>query len=44
MEIDALKKLDHPNLIKMIEFHEEKNRIYLVQELLFGEPLYERLE
>ena len=42
-EIDSLKKLDHPNLIKMIEYHEEKNKIYLVQELLLGEALYDRL-
>ena len=43
-EIDSLKKLDHPNLIKLIEYHEEKNKIFLVQELLLGEPLYDRLE
>lgn len=42
-EIDSLKMLDHPNLIKLIEYHEEKNKIYLVQELLLGEPLYQRI-
>ena len=42
-EIEALKQLDHPNLVKLIEHYETKNRIFLVQEFLMGEELYERL-
>lgn len=42
-EIESLMKLDHPNLIKLYEHYETKSKIFLVQELLKGEELYERL-
>ena len=43
-EIESLRKLDHPNLIKLFEHYETKTKIFLVQELLLGEELYERLK
>ena len=43
-EVESLKKLNHPNLIRLINYHETKNKLFLVQELLLGEQLYERLE
>ena len=36
-------KLDHPNLIKLMEYYETKSKIFLVQELLQGEELYDRI-
>jgi calcium-dependent protein kinase len=33
-EIESLRKLDHPNLIKLYEIYETKSKIFLVQELL----------
>ena len=42
-EIEALIKLDHPNLIKLMEYYETTNKIFLVQELLQGEELYDRI-
>ena len=35
-EFETLKKLDHPNLVKLIEHYEDQNYIFLVQEYLSG--------
>ncbi len=43
-EIENLKKLDHPNVIKLYEYFETKSKLFLVQELLQGEELYARIE
>lgn len=32
-EIDILKNLDHPNIMKLYEVFEDKNHIYLATEL-----------
>ena len=42
-EFETLKKLDHPNLVKLIEHYEDQNYIFLVQEYLGGLQLYDRL-
>lgn len=42
-EFDALKKLDHPNIVKLIEHYEDANHIFLVQEYLSGLQLFEEL-
>eukprot|EP00347_Sterkiella_histriomuscorum_P001647 403371218 len=42
-EISALIKLNHPNLVKLIETFEDTRKIYLVQEYLSGETLFQRL-
>eukprot|EP01138_Halocafeteria_seosinensis_P004101 gb/GECG01004193.1/.p1 GENE.gb/GECG01004193.1/~~gb/GECG01004193.1/.p1 ORF type:complete len:681 (+),score=95.94 gb/GECG01004193.1/:1-2043(+) len=48
-EIELLKTLDHPNVIKLYEFYydgesmENSNNIYLVMELCEGGELFERL-
>ena len=34
-----MKKLQHPNIMRLEEFHESKNSIYLVLELLKGGEL-----
>lgn len=31
-EVEILRKLDHPNIIKLFEVYEDKNFFYLVQE------------
>ncbi|CAM9601238.1 unnamed protein product [Discosporangium mesarthrocarpum] len=41
-EIDVLKRLDHPNIIRAIETFESKRRVYLVMELCTGGDLTRR--
>lgn len=35
-EIDILKKLDHPNILKFYEYFAEKNKFYIITEILEG--------
>lgn len=40
-EINALKKLDHPNVIKLFEIYEDEDDVFLVQELCTGGELFD---
>ena len=40
-EINALKTLDHPNIIKLFEIFEDEDDVYLVQELCTGGELFD---
>lgn len=40
-EVAALKKLDHPNIIKLYEVYEDKNCVFLVQEFCEGGELFD---
>lgn len=42
-EISILKKLDHPNIIKLFEVFEDKDRYYLVTELCKGGELFDEI-
>lgn len=42
-EIEALRKLDHPNIIKLFEIYEDETSFYLVQELVKGGELFDEL-
>jgi calcium-dependent protein kinase len=42
-EIEMLKFLDHPNVMKIYEFYEDEKRYYLVMELCTGGELYDEL-
>ena len=42
-EIEILKKLDHPNLLKIYEFYEDAKRYYLVTELCSGKELFDEI-
>eukprot|EP00920_Eleutheroschizon_duboscqi_P034489 GHVT01082735.1.p1 GENE.GHVT01082735.1~~GHVT01082735.1.p1 ORF type:complete len:459 (+),score=41.23 GHVT01082735.1:415-1791(+) len=42
-EINVLKSLDHPNIIKIFEVYEDYNNIYIVMETCEGGELLERL-
>lgn len=41
LEIDILKELDHPNIIKFFEIHETENSLYLVMELVKGGEIFD---
>lgn len=40
-EINLLKNLDHPNIVKLYEVFEDDDYLYLVFELVDGEELFE---
>jgi calcium-dependent protein kinase len=42
-EINILKELDHPNIVKMYEFFEDDKRYYLVQEICKGGELFDEI-
>ena len=39
-DIEILKEMDHPNILKLYEFYDEKKRYYVVTELCTGGELY----
>jgi len=43
-EITVLKDLDHPNIIKMYEFFEDRKRFYIVTDICKGGELFEIIE
>jgi calcium-dependent protein kinase len=42
-EVDLMKNLDHPNIVKLLEIFEDAKSIYLIQELCQGGELFERI-
>ena len=42
-EIEILKRLDHPNIIKINEFYKDDDRYYLVTEICTGGELYDKI-
>ena len=42
-EIDVLKKLDHPNIIKILSYFRTKNRFYLLTEYCSGGELFDKI-
>ena len=40
-EVNALKTLDHPHIIKLFEVYEDETNVYLVQELCEGGELFD---
>lgn len=43
-EIEILKTLDHPNIVKLIDFFEDDKCIYIVMELMQGGSLLQEIE
>ena len=42
-EIEVLKRLDHPNIIKIYELYDDDKRLYLIMECCAGGELYDKL-
>ncbi|CAG2255016.1 CAMK1 [Mytilus edulis] len=42
-EIRVLQRLDHPNIVKLLDVFEDKSHVYLVMELVTGGELFDRI-
>lgn len=42
-EVQVMRKLDHPNLVKLVDFFSESEYFYLVMELMTGGELFNRI-
>eukprot|EP00928_Gymnodinium_smaydae_P055654 TRINITY_DN39151_c0_g1_i1.p1 TRINITY_DN39151_c0_g1~~TRINITY_DN39151_c0_g1_i1.p1 ORF type:complete len:621 (-),score=120.19 TRINITY_DN39151_c0_g1_i1:277-2139(-) len=42
-EVDIMKMMDHPSIIKLIEYCEDEKNMYLVMDLCTGGDLFERI-
>ena len=42
-ELEILKEVNHPNIIRLIEIHEEKKWIHIIMELCTGGSLFDRI-
>ena len=40
-EIEILKSIDHPNIVKLIDIFEDERHVCLVMELLLGGELFD---
>ena len=43
-ELNILKDLDHPHIVKLFELFQDNKNYYLVTELLSGGDLFERIK
>lgn len=43
-EINCMKKLEHPNIVKLIDSFETPKDIYLIQEYVSGVSLYQYIK
>ncbi|CAD8179513.1 unnamed protein product [Paramecium pentaurelia] len=43
-EVDILKRLDHPNIIKIYEFYQDNKNMYIVTELCTGGELFDKIQ
>ncbi|CAD8184760.1 unnamed protein product [Paramecium octaurelia] len=44
IEIEILKRLDHPNIIRIYEFYQDIKNIYIVTELCTGGELFDKIQ
>lgn len=42
-EIEILKQLDHPNIVKIYEFYQDKLNFYLITEYIDGGELFDKI-
>lgn len=42
-EVEIMSQIDHPNIIKLYEVYDEKQKLYMVLELMTGGELFDRI-
>jgi len=42
-EVDIMKKVDHPNILRLHEIYEDEQRVFIVMELIDGSELFDRI-
>lgn len=42
-EIDILKQLDHPNIVRIFEFYQDKSNFFLITEYIEGGELFDKI-
>ena len=43
LEVEIMMRLDHPNILRLIDYYEDKSNVYLVLELCTGGELFDRI-
>jgi len=43
-EIDVMRRMDHPNIIKLYDVYETANELYIVMEAMMGGELFDRIK
>lgn len=43
-EMKVLKQLDHPNIVKIYEYYQDDQNVYIIMEYLKGGSLFDRLK
>lgn len=43
LEVEIMKKIDHPNCVKLYQMYQSKKKVYMVLELLTGGELFDRI-
>ncbi len=39
----VMKKINHPNIVNLLDVHITKHNIYLIMDLIRGEELYDKI-
>ena len=42
-QVMIMKKINHPNIVNLLDVHITKHNIYLIMELIRGEELYDKI-
>lgn len=43
-ELNVLKSLDHPGIVKIFEYFQDENYVYIIMEYLKGGSVYDRMK